>query len=241
MSSPSCPCCSRARTSVGAFLFALSGAVLAVRRELDVVGVAVLAIVAGAGGGLLRDVLTGAVPPRLFTEPGPLAAALLATLAGFFGAGVLERLRKPVVLLDAAGLSLFAVTGTIAALEAGLPGVSAALLGVLTAVGGGALRDVLAGQVPVVLRGEVYALAALAGALVVAALPTTGGWRPPPRARRSPGRSAPPRCAGCRWPAGTPARSPGSGRGPAGSARSPRPTATAPRRRRTGRRRSRRR
>jgi uncharacterized membrane protein YeiH len=152
----------------GTLVFALSGALLAVRKDFDVVGVAVLSISAGLGGGIVRDTLLGETPPRALQDERYLLTALVAALLGFFFHRTIERLTASFRLLDAVGLGFFAVAGTTLALEAGLGVVPAALLGVVTGAGGGILRDLLAGDVPLVLRSEVYALAALVGALAFA-------------------------------------------------------------------------
>lgn len=154
---------------LGTFVFGLSGGTLAVRRGLDLVGVLALATAAALAGGLIRDVLLGAAPPAAVADQRYLLAAGAAGLAAFLAHPLIGRLGKPVMAFDALGLGLFAVTGCRKALEAGLGPVPCVLLGVLTAVGGGGLRDLLVAEVPRVLREEVYALAALLGAMVVVA------------------------------------------------------------------------
>jgi uncharacterized membrane protein YeiH len=152
---------------VGTFVFALAGATAGVRRQLDIFGVAVLSFVAACFGGIARDILIGAVPPAAVSDWRYLATALLAGLVTFRWHAVIERLQHPVRLFDAAGLALFAVAGAHKALAYGLHPVMAALLGMLTGIGGGLLRDVLLARVPIVLRSDLYAVAALAGAAVV--------------------------------------------------------------------------
>ena len=155
---------------IGTFVFALSGAVAGVRERLDMFGVLVLSFAAASAGGIMRDLLIGAVPPAAISDWRYLAVSLVAGLIVFFWYPVSERirnLRNHVLIFDAAGLALFAVVGTQKALGYRLNPVMAALLGVLTGVGGGMLRDVLVAQVPNVLRAELYAVAALAGAVVV--------------------------------------------------------------------------
>ncbi|MBP1806191.1 trimeric intracellular cation channel family protein [Rubellimicrobium aerolatum] len=154
---------------VGTFAFGLSGATLAVRHRLDLVGVLALAVAAALAGGMIRDALLGATPAAALTDGRLLLTALGAGLAGFFFHRALNRLRKPVLVLDALGLGLFAVTGCRRALDHGLDPLPSLILGVLTAVGGGAVRDVLVAEVPRVLREEIYALAALVGGLVLVA------------------------------------------------------------------------
>lgn len=152
---------------LGTFVFGLSGATVAVRRGLDIVGVLVLAVAAALAGGMLRDMLLGAGPAVALADGRYLPVALAAGTAVFFLHPLVERLGKPVMVFDALGLGLFAVTGCRKAMEAGLDPIASLALGMLTAVGGGALRDLLVGEVPRVLREEIYALAALLGAAVV--------------------------------------------------------------------------
>ncbi|NGO69622.1 TRIC cation channel family protein [Streptomyces boncukensis] len=156
----------------GIFVFALSGALLAVRRNFDVFGMAVLAAVTGLGGGLFRDLVIGAVPPAAFTDLGYALTPLVATVIVFFLHPEVERITKAVLVFDAAGLGLFCVTGTLKAHEYGLSLTSSAVLGLATAAGGGVLRDVLANEVPSLLRWdrEVYAVPAVVGAAATALL-----------------------------------------------------------------------
>lgn len=162
----------------GTFVFGLSGALLAARKQLDAFGLAVLAVSAALGGGAVRDVLLAAGPPVAVTDARYLLSALLAAAVGFFSAHQIQRAGGTVRVFDAAGLGLFAVAGTAKALAAGVPAVSAVALGVLTAVGGGVLRDLLVGEVPLVLRREIYAVAALLGAVIVAVADRLGLYGP---------------------------------------------------------------
>jgi uncharacterized membrane protein YeiH len=154
---------------IGTFVFAISGAASGVKNRLDVFGVSVLALVAGNAGGIIRDVLIGAVPPAVLSNGRYVAASLVAALATFLWYPGVTRVQRVVLLFDAAGLATFAVAGTQRALAYDAHPVAAALLGMLTAIGGGMVRDVLVREIPVVLRAELYALAALAGAAVVVA------------------------------------------------------------------------
>jgi uncharacterized membrane protein YeiH len=122
---------------------------------------------AATAGGIARDALIGAVPPAAMSDWRYVAASILAGIVTFRWSGVIERLRNPVRMFDAAGLALFAVAGAHKALAFGLNPVMAALLGMLTGIGGGIVRDLLLAQIPLVLRSELYAVAALAGAIVV--------------------------------------------------------------------------
>jgi len=152
---------------VGTFVFALSGATAGVKHRLDLFGVLVLSFAAGNAGGIARDLLIGAVPPAAISDWRYLAVSLLAGIVTFWRPSAIDRLRSPVLLFDAAGLGLFAVAGTEKALAFGLNSVMAALLGKVTGIGGGMTRDVLLAEIPTVLRTDLYALAALAGAAVV--------------------------------------------------------------------------
>jgi uncharacterized membrane protein YeiH len=154
---------------IGIFVFALSGALLGAQRGMDLFGVLVLAFVTAVSGGIMRDLLIGAVPPAAIAGWHALAISVAAGLLAFRFAALLDRLRSPVQFFDAAGLGVFAVTGTQKALEYGLTPLMAAVLGMVSGIGGGMVRDVLTAQVPGVLKSEIYAVAALAGAAVVAA------------------------------------------------------------------------
>ena len=151
----------------GTFVFALSGAAAGVKHRVDLFGVLVLSFAAGNAGGLTRDVLLGATPPPGISDWRYIAVSLAAGLVTFHWFPVIDRLRSSVLVLDAAGLALVAVSGTLKALAAGLNPFAAMLLGVLTGIGGGMLRDVLVSEVPAVLKGELYASAAVAGTAVV--------------------------------------------------------------------------
>ena len=155
----------------GTFAFALNGALTAIRAtKLDVVGVVTLGMVTAIGGGIIRDILIGSLPPATFSDWRYLLVAAIGSLVAFGFQLSLTRLTFAITVLDAAGLSLFAVTGTAKSLEFGVGNAQAVILGVITAVGGGTLRDVLTNQVPVVLRSELYAIPALvAGTMIVAA------------------------------------------------------------------------
>ena len=154
---------------LGVFVFALSGATVAVDKRLDVFGVLVLAAVAALGGGLLRDVLLDAHPPAALAGSAYLLTTLVAGLLVFFFSPLVVQLAAAVRVLDAAGLGLFVAAGTTKAIDAGLEAAGAVTLGVLTGIGGGVARDVLVGEVPVVLRREVYAVPALLGAALLSA------------------------------------------------------------------------
>ena len=153
---------------VGVAVFAASGGSAAVAKRLDVFGVIFVGCVAALGGGILRDIVINQSPPLAFADWRYGATAAGASLLVFFFHPHLVRIRRFVLLLDAAGLGLFTATGTLKALGVGVPFVGACILGMVTGIGGGLLRDLLTGEIPVVLRSEIYAVAALVGAVVVA-------------------------------------------------------------------------
>jgi uncharacterized membrane protein YeiH len=155
---------------IGTFVFPLSGAIVGVSQRLDIFGVLVLSFAASSAGGIMRDVLIGSVPPATIEDWRYLVAALLAGLLIFLWFPRYlqsSRVQHLVLVFDAAGLGLFAVTGTQKALGYGLNPIMAPLLGMLSGIGGGILRDVLVAEIPTVLRSDLYAVAALAGAVVV--------------------------------------------------------------------------
>jgi uncharacterized membrane protein YeiH len=152
---------------MGVAVFAASGALAAVHAKLDVFGVVVLAAVTAIGGGVVRDVLLGITPPRSLTQWPYLVVPAVVALLVFRWHPAIARLRRAVQLADALGLALFVTTGTSVALATGAPAVTSALVGVITGIGGGVLRDVLLREIPTVLRREVYAVAAALGAVVV--------------------------------------------------------------------------
>ncbi|GAA3558577.1 trimeric intracellular cation channel family protein [Nonomuraea rosea] len=163
---------------VGIFVFALSGALMGVRKRLDVVGMGVLAEMTALGGGVVRDLILN-VRPTAFISLGYVLVPVAATVIVFFWHPHVARVMPAILVLDAAGLGLFCAVGTEKALEYGLNPLHAALLGVVTAVGGGMLRDVLAGEIPTLLYDrQLYALPALLGSGVMAALTVYGlhGW-----------------------------------------------------------------
>ena len=153
---------------VGVFVFALSGGLVAVRKRFDLFGVLVLACAAALGGGIMRDLLIGSVPPVGISDWRLLTAAALGGIVTFLFHPGVERVTRFVRVLDAAGLAAFAVAGSLKAVTTlDVSPVASVLVGVITAIGGGIVRDLLAGQVPEVLRRELYAVPALLGAVIV--------------------------------------------------------------------------
>jgi len=151
----------------GTFVFAISGAMLGVQRRLDIFGILVLSFAASSAGGIARDLLIGAVPPAGISDWRYLAVSLAAGLLTFVCYSPMARLRRAILIFDAAGLALFAVAGAEKALAHGLNPLMAALLGMLTGIGGGIVRDLLVARTPAVLQSDLYAVAALAGAGLV--------------------------------------------------------------------------
>ena len=152
---------------VGTLVFAFSGALVGVQKRFDLFGVLFLAFVVAVVGGMARDILIGAVPPVAITNITYFLISVAGGLIIFRWYPRIVALQRPILLFDAVGLSLFAVTGAQKAIEYGVNPVMAALLGMITGIGGGMTRDVLAGNVPFVLRGDLYALAALAAGATV--------------------------------------------------------------------------
>jgi uncharacterized membrane protein YeiH len=167
---------------VGTLVFAMSGAARGVQQGMDLFGVMVLAYVTAVSGGITRDLLIGALPPESVASWHNLALAMAGGLFVFGFFRLFDRLQHPVLLFDAIGLGLFAVAGTQKALNYGVNWPMAAILGMVSGIGGGMVRDVLTAQVPTVLYSELYAVTALAGALAVVAgdalglSPTAVGW-----------------------------------------------------------------
>lgn len=154
----------------GVFAFALSGAALAIRQRFDIVGTVALALVTGLFGGILRDLLLDAAPPVAFTQQRYLLVPVVAAAAAAIAPGLIDTLRRPVLVLDAAGLGLFAVVGATRAVDAGLGIGAATVVGALSATGGGIVRDVLAKRVPEIFTPDsrLYVIPASVGAAATA-------------------------------------------------------------------------
>lgn len=165
---------------VGVFAFAISGAVVAVRKGFDVVGILALAWITALGGGVIRDVLVDATPPTAFLDGWAFSLPVAAAAITFFGHRLIERSMKAVLIFDAVGLGLFTVVGTVTGAASGLGIAQAGAVGVVTGVGGGVLRDVVAREVPVLVRpdAELYAVPALTGALALAFAISRWGYTP---------------------------------------------------------------
>lgn len=164
----------------GTFAFGLNGALTAVRAaRLDVVGVVALGMITALGGGAIRDVLIGSIPPATFRDWRYLALAAAGGLIAFALSRRLHRLETPITVLDAVGLSVFAVIGASKALAFGLGIGPAVLLGVVTGVGGGTIRDTLVRRIPSVLHSDLYAIPALVGAAITVATARLGVYSLP--------------------------------------------------------------
>ncbi|MFJ3407312.1 trimeric intracellular cation channel family protein [Promicromonospora sp. NPDC090134] len=156
---------------LGVFFFAVSGSLLAAQRQFDIVGSLLLGTCVGLGGGILRDVILDVGVPRAFDSPVYLVPPVVAAVVVYFFAHVVRRFHDLLITFDAAGMALFAVTGTLVSLAAGMNPVASAILGLVTAVGGGVIRDVIANDVPQIFRARgLYAIPALLGAALTSAL-----------------------------------------------------------------------
>lgn len=152
----------------GTFVFGLEGAVAGVRGNLDALGLMVVAFATALGGGLVRDLLIGSVPPNAIRDVRYGLCAFAGAAVVFFLHPFVQQVPEPLlVLIDAAGLSLFAIAGARKALDYNIPPFSAVLMGGITGVGGGTIRDLFLAQVPAVLRTDIYAVAALLGAALM--------------------------------------------------------------------------
>ena len=158
----------------GVFFFAVSGSLLAARKQFDILGSLLLASLVSLGGGVIRDIILNTVPAA-FTNPAYLVPPVLATVLVYFLFSSVQRFTSLLVLFDAGGLALFCITGTLKALSLGVNPVAAVLLGVTTSVGGGLLRDITANEVPQLFNPrDLYALPAFTGAALTSVLWVSG-------------------------------------------------------------------
>lgn len=160
---------------LGILAFAMSGALLGVRKRFDLFGVLVLGCVTAVGGGAVRDTLTGQTPPLFLRDETYLWTALLGAALGFAFGERLARFERTLSLFDSVGLAVFATSGALGAIKIGLGPLGVVFAGMLSGVGGGIIRDLIANEVPEVMyrREQLYATAAAAGALVVWLLRTS--------------------------------------------------------------------
>lgn len=164
---------------LGTFAFGLSGGILAVKKQMDLFGILVLGVATGLGGGIMRDIILGHIPPATLGDWRYLAIAGLAGVLVFVWFNHMVHHGRFVTTFDAVGLAVFTVTGTMIALQSGLGPAPAALLGMLTGVGGGVLRDMLAAEVPLIFRSEIYAVASMLGSIIVIVAYQTGFFGTP--------------------------------------------------------------
>jgi uncharacterized membrane protein YeiH len=158
---------------LGVVVFAITGSLVASRKQMDIVGFTFLGVATGVGGGTLRDILLGA-PVFWIREPNYLITCVLVSGLVFFTAHIPQSRYRFLLWLDAIGLALFAVTGAEKALHAGADGIVAVAMGVITATFGGIIRDLLGGESPVILSREIYVSAAFAGAVIFTSLVALG-------------------------------------------------------------------
>lgn len=154
---------------VGIGVFAASGALVGIRKDFDIWGIATVAVLTGVGGGILRDLLLGITPPSALDNWVPVTTALIAALVTVIFHPSFALLRRTIVVLDAIGMGLFAATGASIAIDHHAHAFAATLIGMLAAIGGGVLRDVLANEIPLLLQpADLYAVPAIVAAAVVA-------------------------------------------------------------------------
>lgn len=151
----------------GTFVFAITGAFRAVKHQLDILGVLVLSVFTGVGGGILRDVILGSYPPAVFTNEVYFLVCLGGGLLVFFTAPRIARWWNLVKVFDAIGLGVFAALGALKGFDSGLGPIGVVMMGTMTAVGGGVIRDILVSEIPAVLNSDFYATAAALGALAL--------------------------------------------------------------------------
>lgn len=163
---------------IGTAAFAASGAWVGVRKHMDLFGVLVLGVVTAVGGGTLRDLLLGDIPPFSLKNESYIYIAIVVSLIVFANRVQFKTFEKPLLYFDAIGLGTFVVIGTTKALDFHLGLLGAILMGVMTGTAGGVIRDLFANQVPLIFRREIYASACVAGGLLLVALETVGTVRP---------------------------------------------------------------
>lgn len=151
---------------VGVFVFAVSGALAARQKGMDPWGMFILAIITGTGGGTLRSILIGDLPPPFLRDPSYLASATAGMLLTLLLPHAVRRIEKPILVIDAMGLGVYVCLGTILSIEKGLAPWAALAMGVVTAVFGGVMRDVFRAEVPLIFKREIYATAALLGGIL---------------------------------------------------------------------------
>lgn len=151
---------------MGTVAFAISGALAGVRKNMDLYGISVLSLVTAVGGGTIRDVLVGRIPPFIFRDYNYIVLSLLSALLVFFFYRKVERGYNTLLIMDALGLGVFTVIGVKVGIDYNIGFIGAIFMGVMTGTFGGMIRDILQGEIPLVLRKEVYASACLLGGAV---------------------------------------------------------------------------
>lgn len=157
---------------IGAFVFALSGGIVAVRNKMDIFGAVVLAIITAVGGGTIRDIILNQ-PVFWLGDPLTIWCAIVGGVMAFFLHGIVDAF-KPIRWADAVGLAIFAIAGAAKTASLGHDPLFVVIMGILTGTGGGILRDVVANRDPLLLREDIYATAAMVGAGLYAALYFSG-------------------------------------------------------------------
>ena len=163
---------------IGTAAFAASGAWVGVRKQMDLFGVLVLGAVTAVGGGTLRDLLLGDIPPFSLKDETYIYIAIVVSLIVFANRVKFKAFEKPLLYFDAIGLGTFVVIGTTKALDFQLGLLGAVLMGVMTGTAGGVIRDLFANQVPLIFRREIYASACVAGGILLVTLEAVGTGRP---------------------------------------------------------------
>ncbi len=164
---------------VGTFIFAVSGAVAARQERMDIMGMFILAVVTGVGGGTLRSIFIGDLPPRVFLDPSIFLISLSAVGVAWFAENQWTKSYQVVMVADAVGLGVFVTSGCTISLERGLPWWSCIALGTITASFGGLIRDILSAQIPLIFRKQIYASACMLGGLLVVGLLALGVGQAP--------------------------------------------------------------
>lgn len=151
---------------IGTGAFAISGALAGVKKDMDIYGISVLSLVTAVGGGTIRDVLVGRIPPFIFRDYNYILVSLICAFVVFFFYKKVERSFKLLLIMDAMGLGVFTVIGVKVGIEYHAGVIGSIFMGVMTGTFGGMIRDLLQGEIPLVLKKEVYASASLLGGIV---------------------------------------------------------------------------
>ncbi len=158
----------------GTFVFAVTGGLKAVKNDLDILGIIVLSVITGVGGGIVRDIIIGLKTPMAFQDESYLIISIAASIIVFFWGGKIESRMTTIKILDAIGMGLFASIGARKAIVFGMGPIGILMMAVITATGGGMIRDIFVREVPAIIRIDIYATAALCGGIVVLVLNQLG-------------------------------------------------------------------